>query len=79
MNIRLYGKSRLGEDFMINGTFFKDKKVDATLKVRSKDQAVLNMIVKKLKEIVFENEESDEWKIDWINIDKYFVVVDKIQ
>ena len=45
---------------MINGTFFKDKKVDATLKVRSKDQAVLNMIVKKLKEIVFENEESDE-------------------
>lgn len=62
---------------MINGTFFKDKKVDATLKVRSKDQAVLNMIVKKLKEIVFENEESDEWKIDWINIDNYFVVLDK--
>jgi hypothetical protein len=45
---------------MINASFFKDKKIDTTFKVRSKDQAVLNMIMKRLKEVAFETEETEE-------------------
>ena len=56
----MYGRSRMGEDFMVNITFFKDEKIDVTFKVRSKDQAVLNMIMKRLKEVVYKGEDNDD-------------------
>ena len=56
----MYGRSRMGEDFMVNITFFKDEKIDVTSKVRSKDQAVLNMIMKRLKEVVYKGEGNDD-------------------
>ena len=54
--MKLYGKSRLGEDFLVNLTMLKDGKTELTFKIRSKDRAVLNMIMKKLKEIKFKIE-----------------------
>lgn len=49
-----YGKSKLGEDFQIIATFFKDTSIDITFTLRSKDVSVANMIHRKLEEIDFD-------------------------
>lgn len=38
---------------MINLTLYKDKTIQMTLKIRSKDKAVLTLIMKKLKDLTF--------------------------
>ena len=38
---------------MINVTLFKDKSVQTTFKIRSKDRTVLTMIIKRLKQLTF--------------------------
>ena len=55
-----YGKSKLGEDFQIIATFFKDSTIDITFTVKSKDNAVANMILKKLQEIDFDTLKKSE-------------------
>ena len=54
MSKSYYGKSKLGEDFQIIATFFKDLTIDITFTIKSKDNAVANMILKKLQEVDFE-------------------------
>ena len=54
MSKSYYGKSKLGEDFQIIATFFKDLTIDITFTIKSKDNAVANMILKKLQEVDFQ-------------------------
>ena len=56
MNIAFYGKSKLGDWFMIRLAIFKDEDIDLTFTLRSKDHALGSMIDKKMKELRFEAE-----------------------
>lgn len=53
MSKSFYGKSKLGEDFLIIVTIFKDVDVEISFNVRSKEPAIGNMIMKKVKDIDF--------------------------
>lgn len=53
MSKSFYGKSKLGEDFLIIVTIFKDVNVEISFNVRSKEPAIGNMIMKKVKDIDF--------------------------
>lgn len=44
-----YGKSKMDEDFLLILTIFKDENVDITFTVRSKEQSLTNMIMRKVK------------------------------
>lgn len=53
MSKSFYGKSKLGEDFLIIVTIFKDVNVEISFNVRSNEPAIGNMIMKKVKDIDF--------------------------
>lgn len=59
-----YGKSKLGEDFLIIATIFKDEDVEISFNVRSKEPAIGNMIMKKIKDIDFGTALSQEEEED---------------
>lgn len=54
MSKSFYGKSKLGEDFLLIATIFKDKDVDISFNIRSKEAVLSNMIMKKTREIRFD-------------------------
>jgi hypothetical protein len=48
MNCHFYGKSKLGEDFLVNVALFSGEEISSTVTIRSKDQAVQEIIHKQL-------------------------------
>jgi hypothetical protein len=61
VNCHLYGRSKLGEDFLVNVALFAGEQVNSTVTIRSKDQAVQEIIHKELVkcnfDALFEEEE----------------------
>lgn len=54
MNMSFYGKSKLGDWFMIRLAIFKDDDIDLTFTLRSKEQTLGSMIDKRMRELRFE-------------------------
>jgi len=48
MNCHLYGKSKLGEDLLINVALFTGEVISSTITIRSKEQAVQEIIEKEI-------------------------------
>ena len=48
MNCRLYGKSKLGEDLLINVALFTGEVISSTITIRSKERAVQEIIEKEI-------------------------------
>lgn len=48
MNCHLYGKSKLGEDLLINVALFTGEVISSTITIRSKERAVQEIIEKEI-------------------------------
>ena len=53
MNYHLYGKSKLGEDLLINVALFTGETINSTITIRSKEQAVQEIIEKEISKCNF--------------------------
>lgn len=53
MNCHLYGKSKLGEDLLINVALFTGETINSTITIRSKEQAVQEIIEKEISKCHF--------------------------
>ena len=48
MNCHLYGRSALGDNFYVNLALFAGEEINLSVKIRSKDKAVKDILYKEL-------------------------------
>lgn len=60
LNCHLFGKSKLGENFLINLALFQGQETHLSATIRSKDKAVSDIIHKELLRRKFVDPDQDE-------------------